>query len=147
MAAAGPRGQELVRSPLGTSGRFGGGVAAILLLEDDADLRAMLVEFLVDEGYAVTPAATATEGQAAAAAMPFDLVITDAVWGRDPAAIAAGAHALRGAGVAPVVLCTADGNLAALDPAALGVSAIVAKPFELEAFLAVVASLVGSARP
>jgi len=45
------------------------------------------------------------------------------------------------------VLCTADGDLAALDPAVLGVSAIVAKPFDLEAFLVIVASLIGSARP
>ncbi|MGE4298834.1 MAG: sigma-54-dependent transcriptional regulator [Desulfovibrionaceae bacterium] len=49
----------------------------ILLIEDDPDFRAMLVEALSGKGYAVTPAGSAEEGLRTLAQGRFDLVLTD----------------------------------------------------------------------
>ena len=72
-------------------------MSSILLIEDEAPLRELLVEALQDDGHAVVVAGSAREAEARAAGSRFDLVITDVVWGREPAATAAGLAALRAA--------------------------------------------------
>ena len=49
----------------------------ILLIEDDPDFRAMLVEALTGKGYAVTAAGSAEEGLRTLAGGRFDIVLTD----------------------------------------------------------------------
>jgi DNA-binding NtrC family response regulator len=51
----------------------------VLVVDDEADIRALISEILGDEGYAVTVAANAAEARAAKGARRFDLVLLD-IW-------------------------------------------------------------------
>lgn len=54
-------------------------MAKILLIEDDEDLRPMLVRFLQERGHEMSEAANGLEGFELVARAPVDLVITDLV--------------------------------------------------------------------
>jgi DNA-binding response OmpR family regulator len=49
----------------------------ILIVDDEAQIRSLLTEFLTRTGFRVTPVASAMEAQAAVASDPPDLIITD----------------------------------------------------------------------
>jgi two-component system OmpR family response regulator len=49
----------------------------ILIVDDEAQIRSLLTEFLTRVGYRVTPVSTAIEAQEAVRADPPDLIITD----------------------------------------------------------------------
>ena len=113
---------------------------AIMIVEDDRDIRFLLAEVLQDEGYAVQ---TAEHGRAAlnaliAAPRPPCLIITDLMmpvmdgWTfcRERTAIPALADV-------PVVVISAIANLPATMPA-LGVIAAFSKPLDLRALLTIV---------
>ena len=51
----------------------------VLVVDDEADIRALIQDILSDEGYSVTAAADAQEARAARAAGKFDLVLLD-IW-------------------------------------------------------------------
>lgn len=107
---------------------------SILIVDDDADIRAVLAEFLEYEGYSV---ATAAHGGEALDFLrthaPPSVVLLDLMMPtmdgfqfreeqkRDPAIASV-----------PVVLMTARG---ALEPGAIDVGRILAKPLELDALM------------
>ena len=53
--------------------------AHVLVIDDEADIRALIQEILSDEGYGVTAAANAAEARAARDAGKFDLILLD-IW-------------------------------------------------------------------
>lgn len=106
----------------------------VLIVDDDADIRAVLSEFLEDEGYAVATAAHGAEAlhylrtQAPPALVLLDLMMPtmDGFQFRQ--------EQRRDASIAaiPVVVMTASG---AFNPDAFDVEHIVAKPIDLERLL------------
>ena len=51
----------------------------VLVVDDEADIRALIKDILTDEGYGVTVAANAAEARHARAARKFDLILLD-IW-------------------------------------------------------------------
>ena len=51
----------------------------VLVVDDEADIRALIQEILSDEGYGVTVAANAEEARSARGADNFDLILLDLV--------------------------------------------------------------------
>lgn len=54
-------------------------MARILLIEDDAGVRGLLAQTLIDEGYEVSEATNGADGVKLYQKMPADLIITDLV--------------------------------------------------------------------
>ena len=68
------------RAPQRSGGPVIGGSETVLLVEDDADVRRIAAEMLIDLGYTVIEAEDADAGLARIeAGMPFDLLLTDVV--------------------------------------------------------------------
>jgi CheY-like chemotaxis protein len=111
----------------------------ILIVEDDASIRATLADFLGGEGDLVDEAADGIEGLACVAARRPDLIILDlnmpGMGGRPFLARLRAADATRGI---PVLLMT--GASLAGDPVP-GADAVLSKPFSLEALVAAVGRL------
>ena len=110
--------------------------ARLLLVEDDADLRAMLTELLTDSGYAVAAAADGQRGLHLGLTQTFDVLLLDrrlpVVEGID---LLAG---LRGRGVTtPVLMLSAISQpadrVAGLDA---GAKDYLGKPFDVDELLA-----------
>ena len=112
---------------MGPAGQPVGGAQRILVLEDDADLGALLVGILEDAGYA-PDLVTSPEGVMGT----YDLAVADYLAPR------------FARGPLPVIGCTGHQDALADDPARLGVAAIAIKPFDLEVFLDTVARVLGS---
>jgi len=112
--------------------------ASILVLEDEAPVRSLLVEALTQAGHTVDTASDGPSGLAKLEGGCFDLVLTDlALPQRSGLAIARSVKRLHPG--TPVVLITGWGHL--LDPERLrehGVDLMLVKPFRLERVLAVV---------
>ena len=53
--------------------------ARILVVDDEADIRALVAEILTEEGYSVTTAADATEARSARSESEFELILLD-IW-------------------------------------------------------------------
>ena len=112
----------------------GGG--AVLLVEDDGDLAALLDRALTAEGYAVTIASDGHRGLHLALARPYDLLVVDrglpAIEGLDLVA------RLRGKGLSmPVLVLSARGTTQdRIDGLDAGAEDYLAKPFELAELLA-----------
>jgi DNA-binding response OmpR family regulator len=114
-------------------------VASILVLEDEDQIRSMLVEALTSAGHHVESATDGLTGLARFQGGAFDVVLTDLSLpecsGLD---VASSVKRLRPD--TPVVLITGWGHL--LDPEKLreaGVDLMLVKPFRLERVLAVLA--------
>ncbi len=107
----------------------------LLIIDDDRDLAAMLVEYLEPEGFAVDLAHTGGEGLAAAQAAPYALIILDVmlpeVNGLDVL------RALRAKSNVPVIMLTARGRevdrIVGLE---IGADDYLAKPFSSRELLA-----------
>jgi len=114
------------------------GAATILVLEDEASVRSLLVEALTQAGHKVESAADGAAGLAKLDGGPFDVVLTDlALPQRSGLAIARSVKRLDPR--TPVVLITGWGHL--LDPERLrehGVDLMLVKPFRIERVLSVV---------
>ena len=54
-------------------------ISHVLVVDDEADIRALIQEILSDEGYEVTAAADAGEARAARVDTEFDLILLD-IW-------------------------------------------------------------------
>jgi CheY-like chemotaxis protein len=111
----------------------------ILVIDDDEDLGAVLVELLEGQGYKCRVAVNGAEAFAALAEVRPVLVLLD--WyipGGDPAAVGRLCHE-RGI---PLVLSTAS---ARPDERAesIGASATLNKPFDIDGFFAVIERLLG----
>ena len=110
----------------------------VLLIEDDRDIAVLIGEILGEEGYATTVATTIEAGIALLDRQRFDLVLSDAFaddgFGEDRWQ---GLEAIRrAAGTTPVIICTAHRADDFGDHAARGFAALLEKPFDLDALIA-----------
>jgi CheY-like chemotaxis protein len=110
----------------------------VLVVEDDAVVRGLLVESLRFEGYEVRAAADGAAALAVLGRWVPDLILLDLMMpGMDGRAFRDGQRALAAAREVPLVVVSASRDLAraaeALDPAA-----VVPKPFDLDALLSTV---------
>lgn len=120
---------------------------SILVIEDEEQVRALLVEALTQAGHRVETAADGMTGLGQFERGRFDLVLTDlALPQRSGLAVARSVK--RSSPDTPVVLITGWGHL--LDPERLrehGVDLMLVKPFGLERLLAVVRAALGLRPP
>src|SRR5688572_4566370 len=117
--------------------------ASILIVEDDAAMRDLLVEELGDAGYEVEAAGGASPGLELARLEQFDLIITDL---RMPEMD--GFDLIRGVMALPapphVVMITAFGSIeTAIRAVKLGAYDYITKPFEIEELLLVADKALG----
>jgi two-component system, OmpR family, phosphate regulon response regulator OmpR len=101
----------------------------VLVVDDDARLRALLQKFLTRNGFMVTPARDAAHARNLLAGLEFDLIVLDVMMpGEDGLALTAG---LRETMNTPILLLTARGDA---DDRILGLEAgaddYLPKPFE-----------------
>jgi len=106
-------------------------LGAILVVEDDADMRAMLTRQLKGEGWSVTALSDGKAAMAALARHAFDVVLTDVVMGE-----VSGLDVLRAVHAhqpqARVILMTAFGSLeSAIEAIRHGAYDYLTKPFKL----------------
>jgi signal transduction histidine kinase/CheY-like chemotaxis protein len=110
----------------------------ILVVEDDPDVRRVIVECLGLIGYAVSEAPNGTEGLAAIASSKPDLLVVDyAMPDMTGAEVISKARAM--VGDLPVILATGYADMAAVERLA-GKPAILRKPFDINSLGAAVAS-------
>ena len=103
----------------------------ILLVEDDAAIRAVVAEVLEDEGYVVTANKTPVEAMQLLDQGSFDLVITDGFSTLPRDTLITTADLVRSAGLTPVALFSAHAH----DPdvaRAAGFCDLITKPFDLD---------------
>ena len=112
----------------------------ILLIEDEPAISELLVEYLTEEGYAVTTVADSAVALVALATRPFALIVTDALTeGYPPDKRWTQLEAIRRAAQGtPIIICTAHRADYFADYTARGFSALMIKPFDLDALLALI---------
>jgi DNA-binding response OmpR family regulator len=108
----------------------------VLVVEDDSDIASLLSEILENEGYAAVAVSDNEDLKGQLDQRP-DLIVLDLRLTRGSADQILQSVRARGMGDVPVVLLSAAGDLPERAKE-LGVSAYLAKPFELEALLVVV---------
>ena len=116
----------------------------ILVVEDDADVRRVIVECLSLIGYAVTEAPNGTEGLAAIALSKPDLMVVDYAM-PDMTGAEVISKAREMVGDLPVILATGYADMAAVERLA-GKPAILRKPFDINSLGAAVAIALDGAR-
>jgi len=120
--------------------------AHVLVVDDEADIRALIKDILADEGYGVTAAANAAEARSARADRNFDLILLD-IWMPDTDGITL----LRewsdsGELHSPVVIMSGHGTVdAAVEATRLGAFDFVEKPLSLAKLLRTVEAALESA--
>ena len=118
----------------------------VLVVDDEADIRALIQEILSDEGYGVTVAADAEEARAARAAHKLDLILLD-IWMPETDGITL----LRewsesGDLVCPVVIMSGHGTVdTAVEATRLGAFDFVEKPLSIAKLLRTVEAALESA--
>lgn len=103
--------------------------AHLLLVDDDSRLRSLLVQFLEDQGFAVTPSEDAKDARNKLNFFQFDLIVLDRMMpGEDGVAFAAW---LRRQGNMPILMLTAMGEAGdRISGLEAGVDDYLSKPFE-----------------
>jgi two-component system nitrogen regulation response regulator NtrX len=118
----------------------------VLIVDDEADIRALIQDILTDEGYGVTVAADASEARSARTERKFDLILLD-IWMPDTDGITL----LRewsdsGELSCPVVIMSGHGTVdAAVEATRLGAFDFVEKPLSLAKLLRTVEAALESA--
>jgi CheY-like chemotaxis protein len=113
----------------------------ILVVEDDAALRAVVCRALLDAGYAVREAANGEKALHTLRESPFDLVVTDIIM-PDTDGLEIILWLRRFAPGTPIVAVSGYADPLFLDNAAgLGACRTLSKPFRLEELLRIVAEL------
>jgi two-component system, NtrC family, nitrogen regulation response regulator NtrX len=118
----------------------------VLIVDDEADIRALIQDILTDESYGVTVAADASEARSARAERKFDLILLD-IWMPDTDGITL----LRewsesGELNCPVVIMSGHGTVdAAVEATRLGAFDFVEKPLSLAKLLRTVEAALESA--
>lgn len=118
----------------------------VLVVDDEADIRALIQEILSDEGYGVTAAADAKQARAARVDAKYDLILLD-IWMPDTDGITL----LRewsdsGELSCPVVIMSGHGTVdAAVEATRLGAFDFVEKPLSLAKLLRTVEAALQSA--
>jgi len=121
-------------------------VSQVLVVDDEADIRALISEILSDEGYGVTVAGNAEEARASRDASRFDLILLD-IWMPDTDGITL----LREWNEAgdlncPVVIMSGHGTVdTAVEATRLGAFDFVEKPLSLAKLLRTVEGAIESA--
>ncbi len=118
----------------------------VLVVDDEADIRALIQEILTDEGYGVTVAADASEARDARAEQKFDLILLD-IWMPDTDGITLLREWSDSGDLAcPVVIMSGHGTVdTAVEATRLGASDFVEKPLSLAKLLRTVESALESA--
>jgi CheY-like chemotaxis protein len=119
----------------------------ILVVEDDPDIRRLLVDVLVDEGHEVSEAESGAEALALLQEWLPDLIFLDMTLPEmDGRAFRAAQRRLPPASQAPVAIVTGLYDHAALVEE-LDAVALLRKPFDLDELVALVEALPNSGRP
>ena len=101
----------------------------VLVVDDEADIRALIQEILTDEGYKVTVAADAVQARSARAETKFDLILLD-IWMPDTDGITLLREWSDGGDLScPVVIMSGHGTVdTAVEATRLGAFDFVEKP-------------------
>lgn len=118
----------------------------VLVVDDEADIRALIQEILADEGYGVTVAADAGEARKARANRKFDLILLD-IWMPDTDGITLLREWSEGGDMnCPVVIMSGHGTVdTAVEATRLGAFDFVEKPLSLAKLLRTVEAALESA--
>ncbi len=121
--------------------------AHVLVVDDEADIRALIQEILTDENYRVTVAGNAAEARTARQAHRFDLVLLD-IWMPDTDGITLLREwSAQGDLDSPVVIMSGHGTVdTAVEATRLGAFDFVEKPLSLAKLLRTVERALNSAR-
>jgi CheY-like chemotaxis protein len=123
----------------------------ILVVEDEAEVRAVWVEALEEAGYAVTAFGLGADALARMAELAPDLILLDMMMpGMDGYEFLARLRTNPGSAGIPLLIISAVGeslsrSLEERDARTLGVAGILAKPLDLRTLLGHVERIVGSA--
>ena len=135
--------QEVFEPPTATPAPPEGKSHRILVVEDDADVRRVIVECLGLIGYAVSEAPNGNEGLAAIASDKPDLLVVDYVM-PDMTGAEVISKAREMVGDIPVILATGYADMAAVERL-VGQPAILRKPFDIHSLGTAVASALQAA--
>ncbi|MDH3619337.1 MAG: sigma-54 dependent transcriptional regulator [Gammaproteobacteria bacterium] len=118
----------------------------VLVVDDEADIRALIKDILADESYGVTAAANAAEARSARAARKFDLILLD-IWMPDTDGITLLREWSEGGELnCPVVIMSGHGTVdTAVEATRLGAFDFVEKPLSLAKLLRTVEAALESA--
>ena len=118
----------------------------VLVVDDEADIRALIKDILSDESYGVTVAANATEAREARVKKKFDLILLD-IWMPDTDGITLLREWSEDGDVScPVVIMSGHGTVdAAVEATRLGAFDFVEKPLSLAKLLRTVEAALESA--
>lgn len=118
----------------------------VLVVDDEADIRALIQDILGDEGYGVTVAADAGEARAARTQRKFDLILLD-IWMPDTDGITLLREWSEGGDLnCPVVIMSGHGTVdTAVEATRLGAFDFVEKPLSLAKLLRTVEAALESA--
>jgi CheY-like chemotaxis protein len=114
----------------------------ILVIDDDASIRDMVALLLEDEGYQVSTASDGQEALALLAQTPPDLILLDMKMARMDGWQFTERYRQLDAAQAPVVVMTAAQNAEAR-ATKVAADGFIAKPFDLDALLQVIAEHTG----
>lgn len=118
----------------------------VLVVDDEADIRALIQDILSDEGYGVTVAANADEARAARVEDKFDLILLD-IWMPETDGITLLREWSEGGDLnCPVVIMSGHGSVdTAVEATRLGAFDFVEKPLSLAKLLRTVEAALESA--
>ena len=118
----------------------------VLVVDDEADIRALIKDILTDESYGVTVAANAAEARSARADSKFDLILLD-IWMPDTDGITLLREWSEGGELnCPVVIMSGHGTVdTAVEATRLGAFDFVEKPLSLAKLLRTVEAALESA--
>lgn len=118
----------------------------VLVVDDEADIRALIQEILSEEGYGVTVAANAAEARSARGADKFDLILLD-IWMPDTDGITLLREWSENGDLScPVVIMSGHGTVdTAVEATRLGAHDFVEKPLSLAKLLRTVEGALESA--
>jgi two-component system, OmpR family, phosphate regulon response regulator OmpR len=118
----------------------------LLVVDDDRRIRALLLRFLVGEGYRVSTAESARDARAKLEGLKFDLLILDVMMPGENGFDFA--RALRTASAVPILMLTArDEKESRIMGLEIGADDYLAKPFEPRELSLRVANILKRARP